>query len=48
MNESQIKGKRVVIIGDGDSSTDLAFQLIKRGVGQIFIQSRDGIGSETF
>jgi len=45
LKESQIKGKRVVIIGDGDSSNDLAFQLIKRGVGQIFIQSRDGIGS---
>jgi len=45
LDQSQIKGKRVIIIGDGDSSDDLAYQLIKRGVEQIFIQSRRGIGS---
>eukprot|EP00588_Corethron_pennatum_P008632 CAMPEP_0194271264 /NCGR_PEP_ID=MMETSP0169-20130528/5098_1 /TAXON_ID=218684 /ORGANISM="Corethron pennatum, Strain L29A3" /LENGTH=659 /DNA_ID=CAMNT_0039013573 /DNA_START=321 /DNA_END=2300 /DNA_ORIENTATION=+ len=45
LTDAQIIGKRVVIIGDGDSSNDLAYLLIKRGVGRVFMTTRGGEGS---
>ena len=45
--EANVRGKRVLFVGDSYSAEDLALQSLKLGAEQIYITSRGGYGTAT-
>jgi len=47
-NKNAVEGKRILLVGDSYSATDLALQCIKLGAGKIFMTSRKGVGDAVY